>query len=186
MHLFAAFFSNSKHVFRGSRGALTHYNESVFSLKARPCVDGLHCLRESFFFFLDTTGKLDKVQGGHRFLCVCVCPFQTIDYWSRFHVIATGLMHMWWQRARWKASIRQCCFIISPWKHARWINNKHTCADHFMLCPGHFVQNITCVQLWRERENVWPSFLEIYKGWSWSKPLSEREAQSYFWLSSHF
>ncbi len=148
MHLLAVFCSNSKHVFGGSRGALTHYNESVFSLKARPCVDGLHCLRESFFSFLTPQEGSTRCRVDIDF-CACVCPFQTIDYWSRFHVIATGLMHMWWQRARWKASIRQCCFIILLQKWVRCINNKHTHADHFVLCLGRFIKSKPLPELYR-------------------------------------
>lgn len=95
--------------------------------------------------------------------CVCVCPFQTIDYWSRFHVIATGLMHMWWQRARWKASIRQCCFIISLQKNMQggYIINILVliclcCASGILLNANHY---LSCtVKLCRE--NVWPSFTD--------------------------
>lgn len=149
MHLFSAFCSNSKHVFRGSRGALTHYNESVFSLKARPCVDGLHCLRESFFFFLDTTGRLDKVQGGHRFLCVCVPfsnyrllePISCHSYRPHAYVVAKGKMK----------GINQTMLLyyLATKKHARWVNNKHSCADLFMLCLRHFIKCKSLPELYR-------------------------------------
>lgn len=88
--------------------ALTCYNESVFSLKARSCVDGLPGLRERTLF--PALGHWQKEQSGHR-LAFAYVPFsKVLTYWSLLGAISLHFICVGWQRARWK--IYNCVLVV--------------------------------------------------------------------------
>lgn len=119
-HLFRHSCGNSKHVCRGFSEALTCYNESVFSLKARSCVDGLPCLREGALFFpLSSLTLAERAKWTST--CACLYAlFKIIDLpkpvrWhiSTFHMcVAKGKME----------DPQQCSCYINV--HASYTNGK--------------------------------------------------------------
>lgn len=99
--------------------ALTCYNESVFSLKARSCVDGLPCLRERALF---SSSPTPAERADWTSTCVCLCAlFKSIDllkpvrcHISTFHMcgLARGKME----------DPQQCSCCINV--HSSYINGK--------------------------------------------------------------
>lgn len=99
--------------------ALTYYNESVFSLKARSCVDGLPCLREGALFFSSLT-RAERAEWTSA--CGCLCAlFKIIDLLKpvRCHI---STFHMYGLAKGKMEDPQQCSCYINV--HASYINGK--------------------------------------------------------------